>query len=698
MADVLNVQSSTSPPTPDGLPNDEPGVNVQDQQQVANETLLIGYKEWWREDAAHSANWRTEAKEDMSFAAGPGQWSDTDRQKLRDQDRPDIVFNRTLTLIRAVCGMEINGRHEVTFLPRGVEDTALNEVLSAGSQWMSDECDAEDEESDAFEYTVITGMGWVEERLDFEENPKGKYIEESINPLEMWWDKSARKKNLVDSRRMWRMRRFALEDAQMLFPGKTYEELNAGWASAMISDTAVKSSEEKRKRDENAGEISIGRKEVQIIQLQYWVREPYHLVSDPQTNTRAEFSDAQMAILQQRAEIIGFTFQSVRLFRRVYKQVFLGSEILSGPMPAPIKGQFSFKCITGELNRATGLWFGFVRFIRDPAMWGNKWLSQTLHILNSTAKGGILAEKDAFEDQRKAEQGYAKPDTITWMKAGALSGQHGPKVMPKPGQGFSQGYMELLQYAVNALRDVSGLNLELLGLRDENQPGILEAQRKQAGMTILATLFDSLRRFRKLVGRSRLFYLQNFFNDGRLVRVTGPEGAKAVALTKDKTAGEFDVIVADAPTSPNQKEANWGIISMLLPAFKDELVKRPDLLVMILEYSPLPERVVAGIRKALEKPPSPDELKAKAIAEATAVSVIDKNQASAAKDNAAAGKANVEGIWDIASAENLLANAEKTHAETGAHHVSSAVEALTPIPHDPPAEQPAAMPAPAGAE
>jgi len=100
--------------------------------------------------------------------------------------------------------------------------------------------------------------------------------------------------------------------------------------------------------------------------------------------------------------------------------------------------------------------------------------------MNSSAKGGILAETDAFDDQRQAEESYAKPEAITWMRRGALSGQHGQKFASKPTAQFPAGFYQLMEFAISSIRDVTGINLELLGMRDANQPGILEAQRKQA--------------------------------------------------------------------------------------------------------------------------------------------------------------------------------------------------------------------------
>src|SRR5438552_7940745 len=140
--------------------------------------LLAVLKTWFRDDAAHSAHWRTTARDDFDFIAGE-QWTAEARAALEGQLRPAIVFNRTLAVVKAVAGSEINTRHDIRFIPRNNEDSAVNEVLTGASRWMADGCDAEDEESEAFQHTLmICGMGWTEQRLDYERNPDGEYVEE----------------------------------------------------------------------------------------------------------------------------------------------------------------------------------------------------------------------------------------------------------------------------------------------------------------------------------------------------------------------------------------------------------------------------------------------------------------------------------------------------------------------------------------
>src|SRR5206468_422548 len=142
----------------------------------------------------------------------------------------------------------------------------------------------------------------------------------------------------------------------------------------------------------------------------------------------------------------------------------------------------------------------------DPQRWANKWLSQSLHILNTGAKGGIIAERDAFEDTSEAEENWADPAAIVWANPGANSGG---KIIPRPINQVPTQLPDLLTLAISSIRDCTGINLELLGMVEKDQPGVVEQMRKQAGMTVLASLFNSLRRYRKEQGRLMLWYITN---------------------------------------------------------------------------------------------------------------------------------------------------------------------------------------------
>lgn len=612
---------------------------------------------WFRDDSSHSAQWRAEAKKDFDFKAGH-QWEPEEKSQLNEQMRPEIVFNRSLTIIKAVAGFEINGRHEIQFLPRNIEDAAVNEVLTGASKWMADECDAEDEESESFQDTVTCGMGWTENRVSYDIDSSGLYDEAEVNPLEMYWDYRARKRNLVDRQRNARLRQLPVSEAKQMFPGKTVDQLDARWAVGQEPEEQTKTLEEKRIREENAGDNYVERHDVHIVHIEWYEREPYWLVADKETNKKIELPEKQFNVLKKRMDALGINLVAVKIYKRKFFQAFLGQEELEMG-PARLPDRFSFECITGEQDKNKGTWFGLIRMLRDPQKWANKWLSQTLHIMNSNAKGGILAEPDAFDDQRQAEESYARPEAITWVKRGALSSQN-PKFTKKPVADFPTGFFNLLEFAISSLRDVTGINLELLGQKDINQPGVLEAQRKQAGMTVLATMFDSLRRFRKRVARIRLFYIQNFLSDGRLIRITGRDGAKVIPLLRDKCLGEYDVVVDDAPSSPNQKQANWAMIAPLLPAFKDQLMANPQLLVEILEYSPLPSKLVESMREILSQA-APQQQQMQQIQQqiqqlglAKIIAAINKDQSTAEMQNAKAGATQATAMYDLAMARNLL--------------------------------------------
>jgi hypothetical protein len=105
--------------------------------------------------------------------------------------------------------------------------------------------------------------------------------------------------------------------------------------------------------------------------------------------------------------------------------------------------------------------------------------------------------------------------------------------------------------------------------------------------------------------------LQNDIPDGRIIRIVGEEKEQNVPLMRNMTAGEYDIIVSEAPTTPNERERVWALMQPLMPMLP------PQLQLKMLKYSPLPEAAVQelqdGAAEAMQnQPPPPEQAKAEA--------------------------------------------------------------------------------------
>lgn len=567
-------------------------------------------KAFLRRARSHSARWRVEAREDYDFGAGK-QWSDEDENRLKEQLRPVVTFNRVGPVLDAVSGSEVSNRQEVRYIPRELGDAGVNEILTGAAEWVRDECDAEDEESDAFMDTVTCGMGWTETRMDYDEDAEGKVVIERVDPFEMYWDPTATKRNLSDAKEIGRLRRLSREEIRSLWPDKADEVVAMTDQGSVMDDVlqpdSVDPKEDYTKEDPEPGN---GKAPIPVLDYQWCEYRDVYVVADPATNQTVELPAAKYRKLQDRAQKLGITIESVRQKRRAYKRAFIAGDVLLEEGDSPCPYSFTYKCITGKRDRNTNTWYGLVRAMKDPQRWANKFFSQLLHNINTSGKG-IIATRDAFENPQKAEADWARPDSIAWARTGT---DLAARVMPKPAGNIPAQLPGLMEFAVSSIRDVTGVNLEMLGLADREQAGVLEYQRKQAGLQILANLFDGLRRYRKEQGRLLLHFIQEYISDGRLIRITGETGAQYVPLVRNKETARFDVVVDDAPTSPNQKEKTWAILTQMLPIIGERIP--PEMWPEILRYSPLPEsftQKLLGVLEKVSQQPPPEDPKVTAL-------------------------------------------------------------------------------------
>lgn len=584
--------------------------------------LTAKLQAWFKDDIKHTLEWRKEAREDFEFYSGD-QWSEEDLNVLRAKMRPAMTFNRVGPLVNAIVGSEINNRREVRYIPREAGDAQANEVLTNAVEWFRDQTEAEDEDSDAFEDAVICGMGWTDTRLDFEDEPDGSPKITRMDTLKMAWDCNAVKPNLQDAERLWYVDEMPISKAKEMFPDAAVEDLHAGWAKVLSADPT--NPHDQDEADDYTGTQNeyvewqkSAKKTCTIVECRWLERQTYYRGPDIQTGEPREYAEAQVKAIRKMMP----DFPAVRQSRKVVKRAFIGRRVLGEPdQPLVPPGMFGWECITGYRDKLKGQFYGVVRAAKDPQRWSNKFFSQVMFLLNSQSKGGIAAERGAFEDDNQAELSWAKSDEITWFNKGSLSGQN-PKFIAKPSANFPAGFFTLFQESKEAITQVTGLSPEFLGTREVDQAGVLEYQRRQSSLNLLASLFNALRRYRKRQGKVMLFLIQNHLSDGRLIRILGDEKAEYVPLMKQDVAQkQYDIIVDDAPTSPNEKERSWQIIMQMLPMLKDMMT--PEVALELLRYSPLPTSLVEKWSKKAQEarenapppPPSPEELKAKAAQE-----------------------------------------------------------------------------------
>jgi hypothetical protein len=564
------------------------------------------------------------------------QWSGEDKAALLDQMRQPVTFNRVAPMVDAVIGAEILNRQEVRYLPREEGDVQVNEIITAADKWARELADTEDEESDAFADVVICGLGWSETRMDYSIDPEGRIVDERIDPLEMWAvPQGAFQRNLGNSRCLIRARYRDLDSLPEKWR-KRVPTVTQGFHSVDNPTTGWTGPKDDYEREEGPEkDKDAKRKQVWVRHIQWWEEEPAWRIADPMTGQAATLDRKQLGQVNEMFIRNGMKPpEAVRIEQRKHYQAVLCGSVFLEPKTLIECNAFTFKAITGKRDRNTNTFFGAVRAMIDPQMWGNKFFVQVLHILNTMPKGGAFHEADVFANPRKALDDWAKPDALIELKRGALSGPK-PAIQERQPTNFPAGMDKMMEFALNNLPQTSGINLELLGLVEREQPGVLEMQRKKAGYAILAVFFDSLRRYRKEKGRVRLHFIQHYISDGRLIRIKGQDSTlRYVPLVKDKSTGTYDVIVDEAPMSPNQKEATWAMLQAMMPMLA-KLNVPPEIWSVIIEYSPLPSSVSGKINQILSakaqepSPPDPEMVKIQAQVEGKKAELQMKAEAEA---------------------------------------------------------------------
>jgi hypothetical protein len=584
-----------------------------------------------KQSKSHWEGWRQEARMLYDLIASR-QWDEEDEARMKEELRPMVTFNVSGKYMDVLTGLHINNRQDIRYYPREQGDVKVNELMTGAVTWGGDLCNAQDEETDAFFDCALTGLGWMEGLMDYDLDPGGVPARQRVDNMEMFPDPTARKRNLEDAKFLIRIRYVDHEEYEELM-GFEYEGSGDEDVGLDNEDDGVQFIEEPHDYPEigpGNGNAAEKRKKCAVADYQWWKKEVRWLATAPGYGQK-ELTEEQYQAYEQFFEMAkarGAPMQVQKIRRKVYYRAFVSNGKVGKAGQSPYQQGFTYHAITGKRDRNKNTWYGVGRSLVDPQKWLNKFFSTILYAMMTNAKGGIMAEDGFFKDQRKAEAEWADPSSITTVNKGGLSSPGGPKFAPKPPANYPQGLDRLMEFTLSSLPQTTGMPVELMGLSERMQPGIVEAQRKQSAMSIIAWAFDAMRRYYRSVGKQMARYVIDYMPENTLVLVSGEAGRQYVPLLKQMLAVSFDIIVDEAPTSTNQQERTWLALQSLIPqALQAQIPIPPE----VIKYAPIPQDLIEEWMKLLQPNPEAEQKKQMAeqlLAGKTAAETAEK-QASA---------------------------------------------------------------------
>lgn len=582
-------------------------------------------------------DWYKTAVEAYNLYHG-NQWEKEDIAAMRCAGRPHLTFNNIQPFINAISGSEISNKQVIKYYPREPGDLRANELLTAIADWFRESTLGDEVDTAVFKDSLICGIGWSETTLDYSNNPEGDPCIRRLDPLKMFWDNSDLEDNLRNAKYLFYVNDLPLEQLEEMFPNASKTEFNAA------------TDEDYAKDSKDFGTV---------IEARYKVKEKFVRYINPFNQTATDVTKSEFDKFQQAYNNVITNYKEYK--KEVVYRCFLGStKILEEPMQISSSGtSFGWNAITAYCDNINKQFYGVIKNMKDPQLCINKFFSETVYNYNVQGKGGLFVEEGALLSKEQFAQTLTRADQVTFLNAGGIS-----KIQSKPVAQMSPVLPSLLSFAENQMNQVIGVSREFLGTREINQPGVLERQRKQASLNILAPLFENLKAYRVSQGHDILFLIQNFLSDGRLVKIVHQEKAQYIPLAKEALANkEYDIIVDDAPLSLNSQERDYNTVMQMLPMFGKDLT--PELLLEVMKLSTLPSDFIDKAEQVIQsqKPDPQQQQQQQQLAQQATNMQQQKVGADIAKSHAQAQK-------DLAQAHRNQALA-KLHDVQIAEHLTN---------------------------
>jgi len=600
--------------------------------------LAIRARAWFIEAWNHDIwrNYRKQATEDVGYyVGGDYQWSKdgdkTDLDRLKKSNRATVSVNHIQAQVDILTGFERQNRFDMRLLPQGEEDEGDAKLMTWLLKFVREQGDFPAVESEAFEDGVIAGMAAVDTTIDWTEDPvNGKIGLDLLTPGEdVIWDPYWTKSDLSDARYVIKFRTTFLADLVAQYPqheAKIKEAVRAG--AGTFKPGAPGGPLSQFDARDAYGTVKAHAEEATLAKLLYdeasetvLVLEPWYMDYESTwivTNKasgqvhEAESHAAASRVTQSDPE----NLEAIERKRRVVKMGLVlpvaNMTLEEDETPYENDDQ-AYPIVVYIAKRKRDDIYGAVRNLKDPQRIENKRESHALDILARLANLRLMAFTGSLENEADLKNMHSTEPL--WLKPG----HNAPTFLAPPIGDLIRALTMEADRMKMVMREISGINTDLLGLKSDNTSGIAIARRQAQGQIISTIYFDNYRRFKRIVAQRVCRRIQQVFTTEKVVRLTTDTGEEAVVklnpvdlrgktkeeaarlqaeqpdlmgpakpkILRDVSALKYDVVISEAPSTPSMRQME---LLGLLEVLKTVPGIAPDVIDILIELMDLPHK------------------------------------------------------------------------------------------------------------
>lgn len=403
----------------------------------------------FEECKTYYGDWRKEAEEDYHFALG-SQWTDEEKEKLRQQNRPCLTFNRIRPLINVISGYQRENAARIKVSPEGGEDKIFSEVfdkaLSATDKWSKLSYSL----GYLFDDGLYCGKGFIEALLDYTKDPiRGELKWILLGPTTVFVDPACNDYDINEGAEyLFKIGKFTKSKLKRMYPSK------ASLISGFKDDTdnyidnynvILDEDSEDDYGSETPSKVQTASTPVGIdygpdqkfTHKEYWYKKyvKKYFVLDPESKEPKRFDTNQEA----QAFIVQTGGGDRKIFEREMPEIWVVA-MVAGHVLQDVKSPFEPYYSGYPIFRFIADWApsaktevekvqGIVRSLKDAQREKNKSKSQFLHILNTQANSGWIGDDNALtpEGWKALEAIGSSPGIVVKKKPGSVLEEIQPK-------------------------------------------------------------------------------------------------------------------------------------------------------------------------------------------------------------------------------------------------------------------------------